>query len=47
VVTAIGIAVGAGLWWTAAVSLALALLVLAGGDAIDRAIHNWRERRRR
>jgi putative Mg2+ transporter-C (MgtC) family protein len=47
VVTAIGIAVGAGLWWTASAALVLALLVLAGGDAIDRAIHNWRERRRR
>jgi putative Mg2+ transporter-C (MgtC) family protein len=39
VVAAIGIATGAGLWRTAGASLALTLLVLIAGDAIDRLVH--------
>lgn len=38
-VVAIGVAVGAGLWRTSLVALALGLLVLIAGEAIDRWLH--------
>ena len=39
VVAAIGVAVGAGLWRTSLVALALALFILVVGEAIDRWLH--------
>ena len=39
VVAAIGVAAGAGLWRTASTALALALLILIAGEAIDRWVH--------
>ena len=39
VVAAIGVSVGAGLWRTSLVALALALFVLVVGEAIDRWLH--------
>jgi putative Mg2+ transporter-C (MgtC) family protein len=39
VVAAIGVATGAGLWRTAATSLALTLLILIAGEATDRWVH--------
>jgi putative Mg2+ transporter-C (MgtC) family protein len=39
VVAAIGVAVGAGLWRTGLIALALALFVLVVGDTIDRWLH--------
>ena len=39
VVAAIGVAVGAGLWRTSLIALALALFVLVAGEAIDRWLH--------
>ena len=38
-VSAVGVATGAGLWRTSLVTLALTLIVLIAGDAIDRWIH--------
>jgi putative Mg2+ transporter-C (MgtC) family protein len=40
VVAAIGVAAGAGLWRTAAATLALTLAVLIGGDLVDRRVHH-------
>jgi putative Mg2+ transporter-C (MgtC) family protein len=42
VVAAIGVAVGAGLWRTSLAALALALLLLIVGEAIDRWLHRTR-----
>ena len=39
VVSAIGVAAGAGLWRTALTSLALTMLILMAGEAIDRRVH--------
>ena len=39
IVAAIGVSVGAGLWRTSLVTLALALFVLIVGEAIDRWLH--------
>jgi putative Mg2+ transporter-C (MgtC) family protein len=38
-VSAIGVAVGAGLWRTSLIALALGLLVLVAGETIDRWLH--------
>jgi putative Mg2+ transporter-C (MgtC) family protein len=39
VVAAIGVAAGAGLWRTAAATVALTMLILVAGEAIDRRVH--------
>ena len=39
IVAALGVAVGAGLWRTSLVALALALFILVVGEAIDRRVH--------
>jgi putative Mg2+ transporter-C (MgtC) family protein len=39
VVAAIGVAAGAGLWRTATATLALTMLILVVGEAIDRRVH--------
>jgi putative Mg2+ transporter-C (MgtC) family protein len=38
-VSGIGVAVGAGLWRTSLIALALGLVVLIAGEAIDRWLH--------
>lgn len=43
VVSAVGVAVGVGMWRTALVSVGLALLVLVVGQRIDQALHRSRE----
>lgn len=42
-VSAVGVAAGAGLWWTAGLVVMLGLLVLIAGKAADRVIHPKRE----
>ncbi len=44
IVSAIGVAVGAGLWRTSLAALALALFVLIAGDQIDRWVHRRKNR---
>ena len=39
IVSAIGVAVGAGLWRTSLIALALALFILIVGEAVDRWLH--------
>jgi putative Mg2+ transporter-C (MgtC) family protein len=39
VVAAIGVATGAGLWRTASTTLALTMLILIAGEALDRRVH--------
>jgi putative Mg2+ transporter-C (MgtC) family protein len=40
IVSAVGVAVGAGLWRTSLTALALTLVVLVVGEAIDRRLHS-------
>lgn len=43
IVSAVGVAVGGGLWWTALVAVGLSLLVLTLGRRIDQALHQPRD----
>ncbi len=46
-VSAVGVAVGAGLWRTSLIVMALALFVLVAGETIDRWLHQGHDRSRR